>query len=247
MTKYSRDYPDLNLNSKSFRTFDFFIYRLFRLILLPTGKRFSAKFAAHLHWVFRHLAIATSSNYYGIDFLNSRSAIVNGNFIERYVKESDFVIDVACGTARYLPILQSVGISKFLGIDNSRNHIENNKESYPNFEFTQASALDPECIPACDILIASHFLEHLDLPEIFLNSLSDKCRIILIEVPDFYSDPVNTTSFKFGAPWWTDRDHRREYSEESLDKLLSECNYQVLEKSFSGGTLGVVAKPLEKM
>jgi SAM-dependent methyltransferase len=242
--KHSLGNIELNLKSQNFRTLDFVIYRFFRLLLLPTGRRFSAKLAAHLHWIFRHLAIATSSNYFGVDFLNTRSAIVKGSFVQKYTKASDYVVDVACGTARYLPLLQSVGVSKFLGIDNSDFHIRNNKESYPTFEFIKANALGNESIPVCDILIASHFLEHLDSPDSFLRSISDKCRLIFIEVPDFYSDPINTTSFQIGAPWWTDRDHRREYSEDSLDKLLFECNYRVLDKCFSGGTIGVVASPL---
>jgi hypothetical protein len=209
--KHSLGNIELNLKSQNFRTLDFVIYRFFRLLLLPTGRHFSAKLAAHLHWIFRHLAIATSSNYFGVDFLNTRSAIVKGSFVQKYTKASDYVVDVACGTARYLPLLQSVGVSKFLGIDNSDFHIRNNKESYPTFEFIKANALGNESIPVCDILIASHFLEH---------------------------------PFQIGAPWWTDRDHRREYSEDSLDKLLFECNYQVLDKCFSGGTIGVVASPL---
>ena len=236
---------DLNLYPKNFRNSDFVIYRLFRLLLLPLGKKLSVKFAVHLHWVFRHLAVATSSNLLKEDFLNSRSAIMQGNLLEKYLKSEYFVVDVACGTARFLPVLNTIGISRYVGIDNSETHIARNKSRYQNFDFILANALDTRIIPVCDAIIASHFIEHCDSPETFLKGIHDKCKLLFLECPDFFSDPVNAVSFDIGGSWWTDRDHRREYSEESLDKLLMECNYKILNKTFSGGTIGIVATPLD--
>ena len=238
---------DLNLYPKNFHNTNFVIYRLFRLLLLPLGKKFSAKFAVNLHWIFRHLAVATSSNLLKDDFLNSRSAIVQGNLFEKYLKPEHFVVDVACGTARFLPLLYSIGISRYVGIDSSETHIDRNQSKYPNSEFILANALDARFIPICDAIIASHFIEHCDSPETFLKDIQDRCKLLFLEVPDFFSDPVNVVSFKLGGTWWTDRDHRREYSEESLDKLLTKCNYQILDKKFSGGTIGIIATPLVTM
>ena len=234
---------ELKLNKHDFRTIDFVLYRALRLLLLPFGRRLSAKLAAHLHWIFRHLAIATSSNLAGVDFLNSRSAIVQFRLLEKHVRNSDSVVDVACGTARYFPILQSLGVREFLGIDSSVTHIENNEFVYPEAKFLLGNVLDLENLPACDVIIASHFLEHLDSPDLFLIHAAKLCKKIIVEVPDFYSDPVNSVSYILGAPWWTDRDHRREYSQELIKRLFSSSGYTIEEICCSGGTIGVVASP----
>ena len=234
---------ELKLNKQDFRTIDFVLYRALRFLLLPFGRRLSAKLAVHLHWIFRHLAIATSSNLAGVNFLNSRSAIVQFRLLEKHVSSSDSVVDIACGTARYLPILQKLGVREFLGIDSSITHIENNRSDYPEAKFLLGNALNLENLPACDVMIASHFLEHLDSPDSFLIQVAKVCKKIIVEVPDFYSDPVNSVSYILGAPWWTDRDHRREYSQELIERLFSSSGYTIEEICCSGGTIGVVASP----
>ena len=238
---------DLSLRSEDFRTLDFWIYRGLRFLLLPLGKFRQASVAAHLHWIFRHLSIATSSHYFGVEFLNARSAIVQGGLIQRHIKSSDFVVDVACGSARYIPILDNLGVKKYLGIDSSSIHINRNTEIFPEWQFKLSDVMDEEVIPSCDIIIASHFLEHLESPELFLSQIRNSCKKILIEVPDFFADPINLVSLSVGAPWWTDPDHEREYSESAMEELLNRCGFKVIDKAISGATLGVVAIPIQEI
>ena len=232
---------ELSLEKKNFKTLEFLIYRGFRLLLLPLGRTLSMHIAIRLHWIFRHLAIAVSSNKYGVDFLNSRSAIVQGAFLEKYVLEGNSVVDVACGTARYWPAISLINDVTYLGIDSSPLHISTNVKTHPDAQFILANALDDGVIPKCDVVIASHFLEHLDHPDAFLIRVRQLCGKLIIEVPDFFSDPINTVAFLSNAPWWTDRDHRREYSERNLEALLFKCGYAIVDKKISGGTLAVVA------
>jgi len=232
---------DLSLQKKDFKTLEFLIYRGFRLLLLPLGRTFSVHIAIRLHWIFRHLAIAVSSNKFGVDFLNSRSAIVQGGFLEKYVLEGNSVVDVACGTARYWPAISLITDVTYLGIDSSPLHISTNLKTHLGAQFMLANALDSGVIPTCDVIIASHFLEHLDYPEVFLIQVRQLCGKLIIEVPDFFSDPINTVALLSNAPWWTDRDHRREFSEKNLEALLFKCGYAIVDKKLSGGTLAVVA------
>ena len=232
---------DLSLQKKDFKTLEFLIYRGFRLLLLPLGRTLSMHIAIRLHWIFRHLAMAVSSNKFGVDFLNSRSAIVQGGFLEKYVLEGNSVVDVACGTARYWPAISLINGVTYLGIDSSRLHISTNVKTHPEAQFILANALDDGVIPKSDVIIASHFLEHLDHPDAFLVRVRQLCGKLIIEVPDFFSDPINTVALLSNAPWWTDRDHRREYSERNLEALLFKCGYAVVDKKISGGTLAVVA------
>ena len=232
---------DLSLEKENFKTLEFLIYRGVRLLLLPLGRTLSMHIAIRLHWIFRHLAIAVSSNKYGVDFLNSRSAIVQGGFLEKYVLEGNSVVDVACGTARYWPAISLINHVTYLGIDSSPLHISTNVKTHPEAQFILANALDDGVIPKSDVIIASHFLEHLDHPDAFLIRVRQLCGKLIIEVPDFFSDPINTVALLSNAPWWTDRDHRREYSERNLEALLFKCGYAIVDKKISGGTLAVVA------
>jgi ubiquinone/menaquinone biosynthesis C-methylase UbiE len=234
---------NLSLKQQDFINIDFLLYRSLRLLLFPFGKYLSMKVSTHLHWIFRHLSIATSSHYYGVDFLNSRSAVIQGQLLERHLNKGDFVVDVACGSARYLPTLKMLGVKNYLGLDSSSDHIERNIKLFPEVHFKLCNALEQGAIPGCDVVIASHFLEHLTEPDKFLSQISDLCKKLVIEVPDFFADPVNLVSFSLGSPWWTDRDHKREYSVKSIEELLEHCGYQVIEKCLAGGTIGVVAVP----
>ena len=234
---------DLSLKQQDLVNIDFLLYRSLRLLLFPFGKYLSMKVSTHLHWIFRHLSIATSSHYFGVDFLNSRSAVIQGQLLERHLNESDFVVDVACGSARYLPTLKMLGVKNYLGLDSSSDHIERNVKLFPEVHFKLCNALEQGAVPHCDVVIASHFLEHLTEPDAFLTQISDLCKKLVIEVPDFFADPVNLVSLSLGSPWWTDRDHKREYSVKSIEELLEHCGYQVIEKCLAGGTIGVVAVP----
>jgi SAM-dependent methyltransferase len=232
---------DLRLSKKNFSIPSFWVYRVFRLLLLPLGKNLSLKIGVRLHWIFRHLAIALASNASGYDFLNSRSAIYQSNFLKTHIEKGGRVVDLACGTARFLPSIQEIDGVDYLGIDSSRKHILRNLASFPNANFLLGDCLDFSIIPKCDVIIASHFIEHLENPLRFLVNLRQLCPKIIIEVPDFYSDPMNLVSHSVSGPWWTDRDHKTEYSEELISDLLAEANYRIVDKFFSGGTIAVVA------
>lgn len=234
---------DLSLKKENFRIPEFWIYRGFRLLLLPFGRTFSIKIAARLHWIFRHLAIAVASNKYGVEFLNSRSAIIQGDFLKLYIGQGNFVVDIACGTARYYPAILEINNAQYLGIDSSPLHISRNIENYPEGRFMTADCLQKGVIPKCDVIIASHFIEHLENPFDFLLQIKEKCSKLIIEVPDFYSDPINLVSYNLKAPWWTDRDHSKEYSEETLEKLLIDAGYKIIKQKLSGGTIAAVAVP----
>ena len=234
---------DLSLQKKDFQIIEFLIYRGFRLLLLPLGKELSVKVAVRLHWIFRHLAIAVSSNNYGNDFLNSRSAIIQGKFLELYANEGSFIVDLACGAGRYWPTISQIKGVTYLGIDASTLHISNNLKNFPGAQFKQGNILNNSEIPECEIIIASHIIEHLDDPKTFLIHLKALCKFLVIEVPDFYSDPINIVSYHLRAPWWSDSDHRREYSTINLEKILVETGYTILNLKQVGGTIAVVASP----
>jgi ubiquinone/menaquinone biosynthesis C-methylase UbiE len=58
-----------------------------------------------------------------------------------YVKEGDRVLDIGCGNGRYFELLKIKNAS-YVGIDNSKNLIEEAKKKYPEADFKVADALD---------------------------------------------------------------------------------------------------------
>jgi hypothetical protein len=243
MRPLHRDFTNLSLGKKDFRKVEYLIYKVLRLFLLPLGKFYSLRLAVSAHWILKRLAMTLSSYKYGMVFLNAKSSIVEGRLLERYCREGMFIVEAGCGTSRYLPILQGIGVKKYLGLDTSEASLSLSSKVYPQFEFKLSNALETNQIPPCDGLILSHFLEHIENPEIFLQGISSLCELLFVEVPDFSSDPLNFVASSIGGPWWSDPDHQREYSVTSVSKLLQEANFQILELFVHGGTIGLVATP----
>jgi len=242
MLKHPIAQNSLRLEKINFKIPEFWIYRGFRLLLIPFGRKISISIAVRLHWIFRHLAIAVSGKGLDIDFLNSRSAIIRGDFIKLYIEQGNKVVDVACGTARYYSEISEIVGVRYIGIDSSPRHISRNIKNFPGGLFVNSNCLENGVVPKCDVIIASHFIEHLENPLDFLLKIIGCCNKLIIEVPDFYSDPINLVSYNLGAPWWTDRDHYREYSEDTLRTLLTEAGLKIIDQKISGGTIAVVVE-----
>lgn len=233
---------DLNLHSKSFRKFEFLLYKFLRLVMWPLGQRLAMRIAISLHWTIKRLSTTLVSHYYGVAFLNAKSAVIQGRLIEKYCSLDSTVVDLACGTAPYAPNLELHGITAYIGYDLNEDHIESNLKKYPNFNFEQRDVMKTHFLPQCDVMIVSHFIEHISNPDEFLLQIKNHCTLLIVEVPDFFSDPLNIIAYGLNRPWWSDPDHKREYSVASLQSLFKRTGFQILEIVVHGGTIGVVCK-----
>ena len=87
-----------------------------------------------------------------------------------------------------------------------------------------------------------HVIEHIDNPDKMLQTLHDISDKIIVEVPDFESDPLNLVRFDLGLQFYSDGDHVREYTENILTDQLTRNGWNLLELKKKGGAVQAVAE-----
>jgi protein-L-isoaspartate O-methyltransferase len=115
-----------------------------------------------------------------------------------------------------------------------------------NIEFIQGDALSAlEDRGPFDVGIMLHFLEHIDEPELVLKRLRAQCRRLVIEVPDFGSEPLNYIRLRENLPLFSDTDHVTEFTEDHLGVAVLVCGgWKPARTRVANGTLLVLADHL---
>jgi hypothetical protein len=134
-----------------------------------------------------------------------------------------------------------------LGIDTDVRSIEiaNEYNRKKNVEYRIISANSLEGLGRFDIAILCGVLEHLDSTSDFLRNLHKITNKILIEVPDFTSDPLNLIRWNLNSRIYTDDDHVREYTCEGVLEQLKATDWDVIKINQQGLmiTCFAVSKP----
>ena len=149
---------------------------------------------------------------------------------------------VGCSTGHWSKVSRDLG-AEVVGIDINLEAITQAKSMWSGIEF--------ECISVenflkkdsriFDLVILTHLLEHLDDPKSILKILRGRATKLIVEVPDIESNALNFARLVMGLPYYTDEDHVREYSIQSLTNLLGETQWSVLSVIQLGGTVSVIA------
>ena len=74
----------------------------------------------------------------------------------------------------------------------------------------------------------------------FLRELHPFTNTLIVEVPDFAADPLNAARWHEGVRWYSDADHVREYTAESLAALLQGAGWVISSVERRGGTIAAV-------
>ena len=150
------------------------------------------------------------------------------------------VLDLACGFGRLAILSMKVGC-KVCGVDADSTAITHLKNSEPegNWICEDILSFKPSFEP--DWVILSNILEHLEDPEEFLKQTREFANKIIVEVPDFDSDPLNYSASVLGVRWYSDADHVREYTIEALKDLLDRTGWLVTKQVLRGQSIGVTA------
>jgi SAM-dependent methyltransferase len=107
-----------------------------------------------------------------------------------------------------------------------------------NIEVVQGDALSTlEDRGPFDLAIMLHFLEHVDDPERILGRLRRHCARLLIEVPDFGSEPLNYIRLRENLPLFSDTDHVTEFTEGHLTAVLAAGGWKLVRTRVANGTL----------
>jgi SAM-dependent methyltransferase len=225
----------LKLQRKKKRNFKLSLaYRLGKLIPVSSEKKL--KLFLDLSWIFSRLAHEQIFNTNltpdepGIDLFSS------------FINTDSSVLDIGCGKGHMITrIIHKT--KNIVGVDYDKLSIEAARKCISEPEVTLLhddvfNYLKKNPGVKFDYVILSHVLEHIDEPQIFLNSIIERARYFYIEVPDFEASHLNLYRQLVGTDLiYTDADHVSEFDRKELEKIISECGLQVIHSQFRCGVM----------
>lgn len=218
-------------------------YRLNRVGVRLFGQRTMLRLHLFSSWLFSRFALELAQDVYGHDF-RDRLMGVTDELLQEHCS-SAVVVDVGCGTGRLCRRVapwarQVVGVDQ----DPVRLDIARRTASASNVTYRLADAtmgLDRASgLHRADVVLAIHVVEHIDDAEGFLRELQTFTDTVILEVPDFAGDPLNAARWTEGMRWYSDADHVREYTMESLEALVASAGWETGTVVRRGGTIAAV-------
>lgn len=138
------------------------------------------------------------------------------------IKKKSRILDVGCGSGRWLAKLADLGYSNLTGVD-LYNHNENRK-----FNFVAGDIFSVPDNKEFDVITLHHSFEHMDFPQKVLS----RCRklladngIMIIRIP-----VMGKYAWKKYGTFWSQIDAPRHlylYTEKSLNYLLRKCGFKI--------------------
>lgn len=211
------------------------LYRLDKLIPLNNGRKL--KLYLDLEWIFNRLVMEKSFKHYPPEEHPFRTD--SWNFLSKYIDNSSVVLDLGCKYGEFAASIATKA-KKVVGIDYDEGAVKIANKNYKteNLEFVAAEALDylAKNEFQFDVLILSHILEHLDEPKQFIHKFKSFFKYIYIELPDFDATYHNHYRVKTGTSLvYTDMDHVTEFDRFELQRLLNDCNMEIVEAEYRFG------------
>ena len=215
-------------------------YLFKRAFLVILGSTRTLKFLLRIHWILRRVSFEVSGLVFGDKFQNTALGL-SDELLSSLLTPSDLVADLGCGTGRWSRASATMAEQVF-GIDVNLNTLEAARLLGGGVEYL-ALNLDTRLdeMPEVDLTLMIHFLEHIENPLELLKGIRVKSKRIIIEVPDFESDPLNYARLWTNEPFYFDSDHVREFTLNELQILLRETNWTPTYVSQKGGTILIVA------
>lgn len=221
------------------------LYRATRLLRV-FGRRRLLRTYLYLSWILKRLAFELSGEVFGHSFPDHALGL-SDEMIAEFIPSGSLVVDLGCGSGRLCRRL-AVQAGRVIGIDNDASSLNLARlESVPanvSYVLGDIALPLPEQISEreVDSALLVHVLEHLDNSDRFLTDLRSFAASVIVEVPDFDSDPLNHVRWRLGARWYSDADHVREYTRSSLISQLDRTGWDVVHVEQRGGSIVAVAQ-----
>lgn len=192
--------------------------------------------------LFGRFAWELSSKSYGENFHNA-SLVLSEEILRRHIPRGGIVLDVGCGYGRACRMAAKVA-STVIGIDYDKSLIEiaRKQTTANNVEYIHGDLIEYVGGQTFDLVLMIHVIEHIDDPDTLLKTLREITNNIIVEVPDFESDPLNLVRFELGLQFYSDGDHVREYTEKILADQLARNGWTIIEVRKKGGAVLAVAE-----
>lgn len=217
-----------------------FTYLLKRVLLATLGPSSALKFLLRIHWILRRVSFELSGIAFGDKFQNTALGL-SDELLLSLMASGDRVADLGCGTGRWSRA-SAIKAGQVFGIDANKGTLEKAKLLGGGVDYLELD-LDTHLdkMPEVDLTLMIHFLEHIEKPLELLRGIRRKSKRIIIEVPDFESDPLNYARLWTNEPFYFDSDHLREFTLSELQHLLQETGWTPTNVSQKGGTILIVA------
>lgn len=217
-------------------------YRATRMAVRLLGEERTFVVLANLARFTHRLAYESAGRMFGVDEFHGRALALDDELLTRAVPEGGTVLDLGCGTGRWCR-RAAPRAARVLGIDHDAASVSTARSLThdPNVEYRvgDVRAIGDERF---DVVLLVHVLEHIDDPGALLHELHRVTCTLLVEVPDFESDPVNRARLATGAPFSSDADHVREYTDATLAAILSRTGWAAEVTRKRGSGIAVLAR-----
>ena len=188
----------------------------------------------------------TRVRIFGCSFAENFHLVTKG-LDEDLLKEVLFpeatVIDIGCGIGRWSNIAAKY-CKAVVGVDFDEELIGQAKanSNNKNVEFIVGDVTSDLPSKKYDLGILSHVIEHVDDVDAFLIKLHGVAKTLLIEVPDFNADPLNRVRLEMGVDFYSDGDHVREYTSETLGEQLERNGWTIRSVRHRNGCIVCIAE-----
>jgi SAM-dependent methyltransferase len=216
-------------------------YRLMKLGRVIPGRRRLLRMCLNAGWLFRQFSYELSGEVFGPSFHCSAMALTE-EALRRWIPPGGSVIDIGCGTGRWCRVAARHARS-VVGIDHNAASIAAARQisQADNIEFMVGDVTRELVGRRFDLALLVHVLEHVENVDPLLVAVRGIASTMLVEVPDFEADPLNSVRKKLGCPYYTDGDHVREYTLAMLRRQLERCGWRIHRHENHGGAILAVA------
>jgi SAM-dependent methyltransferase len=228
------------VKSKNLKINWWLIYLFKRIFIRLFGTTTTLRFFLRLHWLLRRTTFEIAAKKFGDQFQNLALGL-SEELLESIIEPGNTIADLGCGTGRWSRICAKHA-QKVFGIDTNGKALEEAVALGGGVDYLKLDlGGDLSQMPQVDLAIMIHFLEHIENPAFLLKSLREKAKRIIVEVPDFESDPLNYPRFWMAEPFYYDADHFQEFTLSELILLLNKTGWKIDQVSQKGGTLLIIA------
>jgi len=165
-------------------------------------------------------------------------------FVRKSIPPGSRVIDLGGGTGIISHAVAEVAAA-VVYVDCSERNLETARRicrADNNVEFVLGDGLSVlQDRAPFDVALLLHLLEYLDDPQDSLRRIGEHCRRVVIEVPDFGSDPLNYIRLQQQLPCYSDADHVTEFSAGYLTACLKASGWEIRELKVGNGEILAVA------
>lgn len=219
-------------------------FRLTRLARAIGLERVLLRFLLNTSWVASRLAYEISSERIGPLFDTSTRGVTE-ELLARTIAPGAAVLDLGCGGGRLTRMAAQYG-GTIVGVDLSPENLERARAAGvpDNVQYHCGDAREILASRHFDVVLLVHVLEHIDDPDAFLRLLRAQASKVIVEVPNFEADALNSVRAAIGTQFYSDADHVREYTPNVLRKQFERNGWRVVEQEIRGASIVAVASPV---